>query len=154
MSAFIVANTIWAPWQQWVDENWRPCRWAWHVIYSAATSQSLPIPVPDVLFAVHVSTIWTTALGRRQPLCTVNGHHGRFATCRVITFKKDAHFITRVQPRTHCNMHTNACTDAHAVIQMGLLTGWHIWTWTESSVPLLALFSCTPLALFFPDLFL
>lgn len=58
-------NTVWAPWQQWGDEK---CFWTWHVVYSAATSQSPPSPVPDVLFTVHVSTIWTTALSYCQTL--------------------------------------------------------------------------------------
>lgn len=92
----------------------------------------LPIPVPDVLFMVHVSTMWTTALGRCQTLCAVHGHDGRSVTCTVIKFSKQHTLITHthMQGHRHCIMHTNECTDVHAVIQMGLLTGRHIGTWT------------------------
>lgn len=86
MSIFIVVNTIWAPWQRWDDEKWRACCWTWHVVFSAATSQRLPFPVPDVLYTVHVSTMWTTALVRCQTLRAANGHDGHFVTCGVIKF--------------------------------------------------------------------
>lgn len=94
--------------------KWGACCWTWHVVCGAATSQFLPIPVPDV----HVSTICTAALSRRQKLCAARGHDGRFIACRVIKFL--GHTPYHPYADAHCNMHTNACTDAHAGIQMGL----------------------------------
>lgn len=122
MSICIVANTNWAPWQQWDDKKWRACCFTWHVVYSTATSQSLPIPVPDVPFTVHVSTMWTTPLSRCQTLCAVNGHDGCFITCRVTKFFEKTHTLSPTCRQTQ----TVICTQMHAQMHMQ----WYKWDFT------------------------
>lgn len=112
------------------------------VVYSAATSQFLPIPVPDVLFAIHVSTMWTTALGHCQTLCAVNRQDGRFLNMQC-------HQILKWHTYRHAR--TAICTQSAAQMHMR----WYKWEFSlggtleheRNHLFSLALFSSTPLAL-------
>lgn len=88
------------------------------VVYSAATSQFLPIPVPDVLFAIHVSTMWTTALGHCQTLRAVNRQDGRFRNMQCHQILKwhtlyHTHTGVHALQYAHSQLHRCTCGDTN-----------------------------------------